>query len=321
MKRISGSFIEIEHPNRKERVLTHDALSAFSEVEWRALLGDMQSIGIDTAVLLATALRGDSYFPFDGFKTPSHLACPHPIGILLNEADRLGMQLYLGVGFYGSSDSVGNSTDPAVVETALRAMDTLYALYSAHPSFVGWYIADEWCIWDHFDERFITYINTITAKARALCPTHKVIVAPFGTHCLQADEVFIEQLSRIKADVIAYQDEIGVKKMPLRELSARFAALRRAHDAANGPALWVDTEIFTFEGDVYRSALLPAPPERLKAQLDAVSAYVDKILVYTYQGLMSRKGSKAALGGDAAERLYEEYQRLLLEAIPQKPSP
>jgi len=285
MKRIHGSFIEIEHPNRKERVLTHDALSAFSEENWRALLGRMHRDGLDIAVLLATALRGESYFPFDGFPPPSHLACPHPIGILLDEADRLGMQLYLGVGFYGSNDSVGNSTDPAVVATALKAMETLYALYGAHPSFVGWYIADEWCIWEHFDERFIAYINTITDKARSLCPAHKVLVAPFGTHCLKADEVFQEQLSRIKADAIAYQDEIGVKKMPLEELSARFAALRQAHDKANGPALWVDTEIFTFAGEVYRSALLPAPPERIQAQLDAVEPYVDQILAYTYQGL------------------------------------
>lgn len=286
IKPITASFIEIEHPNRAERVLTHDTLCAFTDTDWRQLLRDMHTSGIDTAILLATALRGDSYFPFDGFKTPAHLACPHPIETLLAEADRLGITMMLGVGFYGTSDSVTNSTDPAIVQTALCAMDALFALYGHHRAFGGWYIADEWCIWDHFDERFIAYINTVTDKARSLCPVHRVIVAPFGTHCLKADDILQEQLTRIKADVIAYQDEIGVKKMPMEELSARFAALRRVHDAANGPALWVDTEVFTFAGDVYRSALLPAPPERIKAQLEAVSPYVDKVLIYTYQGMM-----------------------------------
>ncbi|MBQ4618201.1 MAG: DUF4434 domain-containing protein [Clostridia bacterium] len=310
MKRIRGSFIEIEHPNRAERVMTHDALSAFSEEQWQALVEDTAALGMDTLVLLSTALRGTAYFPFEDFPFPDHIACRDAIEAILGEADKTGQAVFVGVGFYGTNDSVGNSTDPAVIATALRAMDALFARYGHHPSFSGWYIADEWCIWDHIDERFIAYINTVTAKARALCATHKVIVAPFGTHCLQADDMFVEQLSRIEADIIAYQDEIGVKKMPMDALSARFAALREAHDKANGPALWVDTEIFDFAGDVYRSALIPATIERLKAQLNAVSPYVDKVIVYTYQGLMSRKGSPAALGGKDAEAFYEAYGNL-----------
>ncbi len=308
MKPITGSFIEFEHPNRNERVLTHDTLCGFSKEQWQTLVSDIAAIGMDTLILLSTALRGHAYFPFDGFPYPPYLSCPDVMNAVLEEADRQGQRLYLGVGFYGTTDSVANSTDPAVVSTALRAMERLCELYGHHPCVEGWYIADEWCIWDHFDERFIGYINTIAKEAHCLCKDHKVMVAPFGTHCLKADDTFVEQLSRIDADIIAYQDEIGVKKMPLDRLSERFAALRTAHDKAGRSRLWVDTEIFDFAGDVYRSALIPAPIDRIAAQLDAVSPFVDKIVAYTAQGILSRKGSVAALGGAAAEELYHHFR-------------
>lgn len=303
-KRITGSFIEFEHPNRAERVLTHDTQIGFSAAQWQTLVTDMAEMGMDTLILLSTALRGNAYFPFEGFPYPPHFACPDVMNALLSAADQTGQRVFLGVGFYGNADSVTHSTDPAVVSVALKAMETLYALYGHHACVEGWYIADEWCIWDHFDERFIEYINTVSAQSRRLDPKLKVMVAPFGTHCLQADDVFAEQLTRIDADIIAYQDEIGVKKMPLEKLAERFAALRAAHDKAGRSTLWVDTEIFDFAGDVYRSALIPASIERINAQLEAVSPFVDKIIAYTVQGIVSRPHSIASLGGNAAEALY-----------------
>ncbi len=310
VKPITGSFIEIEHPNRAERVITHDALCAFSASDWRALVRDMHTLGMDTLVLLSTALRGVAYFPFEGFERPSHLACDNAIEAILSEADALGQTMYIGVGFYGTADSVGNATDPSVISTALRAMETLYSLYGHHRSFAGWYIADEWCIWEHFDERFITYINTICTEAKRLNPTHRVIVAPFGTHCLHADDTLASQIARIDADAIAYQDELGVKKMPLEKLASRFESLARVHEKAGRSSLWVDTEIFTFSGEVYRSALLPAPFERVKAQLEAVSSYVEKVIAYTCQGMMT-KPDTADLGdyASSAFALREEYTR------------
>ena len=301
VKPLTGSFIEIEHPNRAERVITHDALCAFSAADWRALVRDMHTLGMDTLVLLSTALRGAAYFPFEGFARPPHLACDNAIEAILDEAELLGQAVYLGVGFYGDSDSVANSTDPAIVATALRAMEQLVTLYGHHRSFAGWYIADEWCIWEHFDERFITYINTVCTEAKRLNPSHRVIVAPFGTHCLQADDTLTAQIARIDADAIAYQDELGVKKMPLEQLASRFEALARAHEKAGRSSLWVDTEIFTFAGDVYRSALLPAPFERVKAQLEAVSPYVEKVIAYTCQGMMTAPDTAAL--GDYANRV------------------
>lgn len=309
VKPITGSFFEFEHPNRAERVYTHDIQCAFTEEQWRAKVRETHALGMDTLILLSTAWQYQAYFPFDGYPYPSHLACKNVLDVFMDEANKTGQRVFLGVGFYGTSDSVGNSTNPDIVATALRAMNTLYARYGQYACLEGWYIADEWCIWDHFDERFITYINTVTAESKSLDKRLKVMLAPFGTHCLQADDVFVEQLSRIDADIIAYQDEVGVKRLTVDRLEERFEALRKAHDQAGRSALWVDTETFTFEGDVYRSALLPAPFERIDAQLKALSPYVDKIVMYTYQGVFEQPNSIARVGNDDAVRLFEAYTK------------
>src|SRR5690606_40438609 len=56
--------------------------------------------------------------------------------------------------------------------------------------------------------------------------------------------------------------------------------------------LWADVEVFEFEGDVYRSALLPAAPERVLAQLEAVSEFVEKIFIYQYRSEERRVGKE-----------------------------
>ena len=60
----------------------------------------------------------------------------------------------------------------------------------------------------------------------------------------------------------------------------------RDSDKAGRAALWADMELFDFEGDVYRSALVPANIDRLERQLASVSPYCDEILVYQYMGMM-----------------------------------
>ncbi len=310
MKPITGTFIEPEHGGAAEGKYFNDAVRAFTEAQWRAKVRETHEIGMDTLILQATASHDPTraYFPFEDMPFPKNIACTDVVEILLDEADQTGQDFYIGVGQYGTVDTVGNSTDPVIVATAMRAMDRLYALYGHHKSFVGWYVTDEWCIWDHFDERFITYINTVSARAHALNPKHKVILAPFGTYCLQADDMFASQLERLDCDAIAYQDEVGVRRMPMDEIGWRFEKLARAHEKAGRSKLWVDMEIFSFdEGDPYKSALLPAPWERIQQQMEASSPYVEKIVIYEYQGLMQKPGGIARCGHARAEQLYTEY--------------
>lgn len=51
----------------------------------------------------------------------------------------------------------------------------------------------------------------------------------------------------------------------------------------------------------------PAPFERVQAKLATVSPYVDKILIYQYQGLMNKPGSRAFAGHPQSGQLYPDY--------------
>jgi hypothetical protein len=52
---------------------------------------------------------------------------------------------------------------------------------------------------------------------------------------------------------------------------------------------------------------MPASFDRVLRQLEAVSPWVDKILVYQYQGMMNKPGSAAFAGSPASTKLYSDY--------------
>jgi hypothetical protein len=186
-------------------------------------------------------------------------------------------------------------------------MDELCAQYGSHKSFYGWYFPDETCIKGHFLEEFITYVNAYSAHAHKIAPHTKTLIAPYGTNILVADEEYVEQLKQLDVDIIAYQDEIGVRKSTPDQTGAYYKALRAAHDAAGRSALWADMEVFEFEGDVYKSALYPAAMERIEKQITSISPYVDEILIYQYTGMFNKPGTTAYMGHPDSVKLYQDY--------------
>jgi hypothetical protein len=56
---------------------------------------------------------------------------------------------------------------------------------------------------------------------------------------------------------------------------------------------------------------MPAPFQRILRQLEAVSPWVDKILIYQYQGMMNKPGSAAFCGSLQSTELYGDYSNWL----------
>jgi len=111
----------------------------------------------------------------------------------------------------------------------------------------------------------------------------------------------------LDCDIIAYQDEVGVRKSTPEQTPAYFEALRKAHDKAGRAALWADMEVFEFEGDVYRSALIPASMERIERQIGSIAPYVDEILMYQYLGMFNKPQTPAFCGHPQSTQLYTDY--------------
>ena len=306
-RKIDGTFFEFRHHNTAEGKYWNPALEKFTAEQWKQKVREIALAGMEYIVVMATALDGRCYFPSSVYPFADML-CTDPIEQILTQADESGVKVFLGNGFYGNWRTANkNIRSEEVISRSLRAMEELTALYGAHKSFYGWYYPDETCIILNYSKHFVRYVNSCSKFCRELTPDKKTLIAPFGTNLVLANDRFVRTLAELDVDFIAYQDEVGVKKTKVGRTARLFERLRKAHDKAGRSELWADIELFTFEGAVYNSALLPADFERIEKQIDNVAPYADKILCYQYQGMLNPSDSSAFSGHLDSVLLYESY--------------
>lgn len=304
---LDGTFFDFHHHNTAEGKYFNPALDSFAEADWRQKVREIAEIKMEYIIIMATALFDHCYFDSEVFPR-ADIPCADPIEAVLDEADKLGIKVFLGNGFYGDWTKPGvNITSEEVLNRTFRAMDELAKKYSHHESFYGWYFPDEVCILLHFSKKFINYVNLCSKHCREITPGRKTLIAPYGTNLTLTNSYYVDALASLDVDFIAYQDEIGVQKTRVWQSERIFARLKKAHDKAGRAALWADIELFKFEGMVYKSALLPADFSRVQRQIENVSPYVDKIIGYQYTGLMNPKGSPSFAGHESSAKFYDEY--------------
>lgn len=315
LKPIHGTWFEFHHHNIPEGKYWNPICRWFTDAQWEAKVDEIASLGMKYIVLMASSMvyenSRESYFKTDLYPF-ADMGAKDPIGAIMRAAERNGMKIFVSAGFYGVwTDTINNMTSPEVQKRAFQAMEELYAQYGQSKAFHGWYLPDETGIYPYYTEEFIKYVNEYAAFGKSIDPKHQILIAPYGTNSLKADDHFVGQLERMNCDVIAYQDEIGVRKAKPDQTAAFYESLRKAHDKAGRAALWADMEVFEFEGDVYRSALCPAAMERIDRQIRSISPYVDEILIYQYQGMFNQPGTTAFCGHPDSIQLYNDYKAWL----------
>lgn len=308
-RKIDGTFFEFLHHNTAEGKYWNSALNGFSSEDWRCKVREIADIGMEYIVIMATALYDKCYFKSSVYPF-ADIPCEDPIKEILDEADKCGVKVFLGNGFYGDWRKAGNNIkDKEVIARSFRAMEELAELYAHHESFYGWYYPDESCIILNFSKDFVNYVNLCSAHCHSLTPEKKTLIAPYGTNLALPNSRYVHTLEKLDVDFIAYQDEVGVKKTKVDRTKKIFERLNKAHEKAGRAKLWADIELFDFEGMVYKSALVPANFDRIQKQIDNVAPYVEKILCYQYLGIMNPSDSKAFAGHEKSAELYERYSR------------
>jgi hypothetical protein len=315
IKPILGSWFEFQHHNIKEGVPWNPACAAFACGQWDAKVKEIADLGMEYLVLMCTALHFKSFYRTQIFP-PFRIACDDPIEAVLAAADKYGIKFFIGGGFYGKWDSPDILSDATAARKRLQAIEELAKLYGNHPSFYGWYWPNEAFINPYYSDEFIQYVNTCSRLARSLTPRARILIAPYGTRIARPDDKYVRQLEQMDVDIIAYQDEVGVRKSKVDETPAFYEGLKKAHARVPRVAIWADVEIFEFAGKVYESALLPAPFQRVRRQLEAVSPFVDTTLVYQYQGMMNKPDSVAFAGPQESTQLYSDYEEWLRKTHP-----
>jgi hypothetical protein len=309
IKSIKGSWFELQHHWGVEGEYWDATCAQFAERQWEQKIEEMAEIGFEYLILLDVACDGKAYY--DTPLLPKFpFACTDPLETCLKAADRLGIRFFIGMGFFITTNiSWEKINSPEETGKTLQVMNEIAERYGHHQSFHGWYWPHEAAIKGHFDDGFIQYVQNCNREGRKLLPHGKILIAPYGTRLAKPDDKYVKQLDALGVDFIAYQDEVGVEKSVVEELPAFYEGLKKAHDHAGGAAMWADVEIFSFEGAVYKSALIPAPFERVKQQLEAASPFVENILVYQYQGMMNKPDSAAFAGHPESTQLYGDYAK------------
>ena len=310
-RKIDGTFFEFQHHNTAEGKYWNPALKKFESENWREKIREISSLGMEYIVIMATALYESCFFPSTVYPK-ADTPCADPIEEILDEADKCGVKVFLGNGFYGDWRKAGqNIRSEDVIRRSFKAMEELTALYAHHKSFYGWYFPDETCIILNYSKDFVKYVNRCSAKCHELTPEKKTLIAPYGTNLVWANRNYVSTLERLDVDFIAYQDEVGVRKTKVDRTERLFEKIKKAHDKAGRAKLWADIELFDFEGIVYNSALIPAPFERIQKQIENVAPYADKILCYQYLGIMNPPDTSSFSGHESSVRLYGEYRRYI----------
>jgi len=298
---ITGTWFDFHHPNPYEGDFWNSTTDQFSAEDWHLKIAEMVEAGMDTLILMSVALHGKTFYPSLVIRERWNLVCPDPLEAVLHAADRLGVTVYLGLGFFSTPIFHGFGNEGDASRYRYEFAHELAEQYGHHRSFKGWYFPVEAAIDQYYPEPYLEYVNTLANHCRRIGP-QRVLIAPFGTRTIRADGKFVAQLRSLEADYIAYQDEVGVSKTDVSELDEIWARLREAHDRAGKP-LWADVEIFKFNGKV----LFPAAFERVQQQLEIASKYVDKILCYQYLGMMNKPDSLVHAGHPTSPKLYQDY--------------
>jgi len=310
IKPIAGSWFEFQHHSTVEGVDWNPACARFTAAQWEEKIREIAEIGIRYLVLMATAVYYRAFFDSKIY-AKWELTCSDPLEAVLSAADKHKVKFFIGSGFYGDWQSGSVIADPVAARQRLQAMEELTARYGHHQSFYGWYWPDEACINPRYAPEFIHYVNALSYQARQLKPAAPIMIAPYGTRNAIPDDAYVRQLDAMDVDIVAYQDEVGVRKSKATETAALYRGLRKAHDRSDKAKIWADVEVFEFEREVYKSALIPASFDRVLKQLSAVSPWVDEILIYQYLGLMNKPGSTAFAGSPASMQLYSDYRQWL----------
>ena len=271
---IRGSWISVWWDDRRH-FYWNDPCLKFTAEQWQLAVKDVADLGFEYLVLLAIAKGGKAFY-----NTPLlpklEMACADPIGAMLAGGDKYGVKFFISSDWYGDWDDRA-LLDADRMAKRFQMMQELAARYAKHRSFHGWYWPNEACLTPYYSDNFMRHVNECSREAHRLMPKARILIAPYGTNKAVCDDNYVRQLERLDVDIIAYQDEVGCLRMTPEQSAVAFERLRRAHARVPQRALWADVEVFAWEGPPNQptSPLIPAPFDRLRAQLEAVSPYVD----------------------------------------------
>lgn len=312
---VTGSWLNLFYQDERNKYTNPEAIDNTDSELWRSKIDQMHRMGIEYVVLMAVANDGKADYP-SVIMPPAYPADREsPVEAILDQAAQNGMHVFLSIGWAENQDD--NLKRPEILNRQLEIMDELAALYGTHEAMYGWYLPVEDCLGPVLPETSVKAVNRLVDKAHKLTPGKKTMISPYGFFCSDFDNPkFGERISKLKVDIIAYQDEVGCvrEEFPLPRLRENWKKIKAIHDKT-GIELWANCELFTWEKDLNsrKSALIPAAQGRITGQLQAATdGGVSRIISFASCGIFDDGNDNYVLGQPGVSaHAYNEYLRWL----------
>ena len=174
---IDGTFLKFTITTRRRANIGTPLSTPLPPKTGAKKVREIAALKMEYIVVMATALYDRCYFESSVFPL-ADIPCADPIEAVLDEADKCGIKVFLGNGFYGDWTKPGvNITSSEVIDRSFKAMDELTEKYARHKSFYGWYFPDETCIILRFSGNFMKYVNLLRPLPRDNA-RQKTLIAP-----------------------------------------------------------------------------------------------------------------------------------------------
>lgn len=299
VKPITGTWINLAYQDVRNKYTNPTVLDNTNPELWEQKVLEMHEMGMEYLIFMAVANEGRAYYPSKLMPIIYPSDRESPVDVIMDTAARLGMKVFMSTGW--AKDQDDNLRDPAIRRRQQEMMQELAGLYGSHPALYGWYLPVEDCLCPLLSEHAVTAVNELTDRARSLTPGKKILISPYGL--VDSDFTnpeYERRLSRLKVDIIAYQDEVGCvrESFPMPRLKESWKKLRDIHNRLD-IALWANCETFTWEKNTNdrSSALIPAAYQRLLSQQVAASdAGVECIISFMFCGIIENPASPFQLG-------------------------
>lgn len=326
---IDGAWVGIAHWSDEEGRYWNSTIRKLTDEDWREQIRGMHRLGMDTVVIQesfrnqeyygrnnisSVGYKGLAYYPSPLYPQRAQVAAHDAIEAILSEADRLQMNVFLGVGMYAWFDFSKNS-----LVWHKKVAEELWRRYGHHPSFYGWYVSEETygslipdqgeAAKDRYREEVITFFREFQKFCRQLAPEKPVMLAPNAHGMLKSKDVWPLVLAHL--DIVC---PFAFHRMPPGDITGEQSAQiwQAMCDKAHSH-LWMDMEAFLFED----KALVPRPINGLIQDLQRFPNF-EKILCYQYSGIFNSPETRVQPGGPPTVALYRDYLAYVQGQIPGK---
>lgn len=326
IQQISGAWAGIYHWSEIEGKHWNKDIKKMTDEQWKELVRSMHKVEMDMIVIqevfrneqyvgkhntTVDSYVGKAFYPSELYPGRMDITAEDPIEAILSEADRLGMNVLVGVGIFAWFDFT-----PESLEWHKRVAKELWDMYGHHESFYAFYVSEEsgggLDNWEqqpdmrkkrkadivNFFKEFKSYCNSFAPGKPIMLATNSFEV-PNG---MDTYPVLLEYL-----DILC---PFGFARMPAGDLTGKEAAdmLQEACNKAKSH-LWFDLEAFLFNPD---NSLYPRPIEEIIHDLNLFSNF-EKILCYQFPGVFNDPDMSIRVGEERTIDLFNGYMKYLKE--------